>query len=158
LLDAATPDLAACAAQTDPNGMTVDLEVYSLMPDLGGSAALLILPVGNDFDGHRVLEVRLRLHTLPSSDSLSSGEVWVVSMFSEMSLATALPMPQGGGPIAGDQGPNVGDEDIVWSLPLDLPVAGDDLYLGVYPVSADGVDFFTHAGAVPPVLEVDYLP
>jgi hypothetical protein len=46
----------------------------------------------------------------------------------------------------------------VWTLPLDAITPGAPAYLGLYPSSPDGVDYVTHTGAVPPVIEVDFVP
>jgi len=158
MLDEPTPNPAACVALTQPDGMTVDLQAVSGMP--GASAGMVSIPVGSDFIGADIVEVRLRLrtHSNPSSDSNQTGEVWLVDAFTEDSLQSTLPQTVQAMPLAGDMGPSLPDTDNVWVLPEDVLVPDATLHLGIYGVTTDGVDYVTHLGDPAPVLEVDYLP
>jgi len=157
LLDAPTPSPEQCVALTQPHGMTVDLEAVSGMP--GASAAMLLIPVGAEFENTDVVEVRLRLRTLtdPSADSMQSGEVWRVGAFTSDSLGATLPEQLDAMSLAGDLGPSTPDTDVVWVLPADVLVPDADLHLGIYPVHINGVDYVTHLGDAVPVIEVDYI-
>lgn len=157
MLDEPTPNPAACIALTQPDGMTVDLQAGSGMP--GASAGMVSIPIGSDFVGADIIEVRLRLRTLsdPSADSNQTGEVWLVDAFTEDSLQSTLPQTVQAMPLAADMGPSLPDTDNVWVLPDDVLVPDADLHLGIYGVTTDGVDYVTHVGDPAPVLEVDYL-
>ena len=158
MVDLMTPEPATCSSFTAPDGMTTDSVISAMMPELGGSASLIHIPVGAEFDNHEIVEVRLRLHTLPMTDSVQTGEIWVVEPFTPMSIEMALPLQLGAGPLAPNMGASLGDVDVVWVLPSDAVTANTDMYLGVFSVSNDGVDFYTHLGPSPPVIEVEYLP
>lgn len=158
MLDEPTPNPAACVALTQPDGMTVDLQAVTGMP--GASAGMVSIPIGSDFVRADIIEVRLRLRTLPgpSANSNQTGEVWLVDAFTEDSLQSTLPQTVQAMPLAADMGPSLPDTDNVWVLPDDVLVPDADLHLGIYGVTTDGIDYVTHLGDPAPVLEVDYLP
>lgn len=157
MLDLMTPEPGTCVSFTPPDGMTTDLVISSMMPELGGSASLVHIPVGGEFAGRDIVEVRLRLHTLPMTDSPQTGEVWAVESFTPMSIETVLPAQVGAAPLAPDMGASLGDVDVVWVLPNDAVTPNADAYLGIFPIDTDGVDFYSHLGPSPPVIEVEYL-
>lgn len=158
MLDEPTPNPAACVALTQPDGMTVDLQAVTGMP--GASAGMVKIPIGSDFIGADIIEVRLRLrtHSNPSADSDQTGEIWLVDAFTEDSLQSTFPQTVQAMPLAADIGPSLPDTDNVWLLPEDVLVPDADLHVGIYGVTTDGVDYVTHVGDPTPVLEVDYLP
>lgn len=156
-VDVVDPDPDGCTVLAD-GGMTVDTEAVAGM--IGGAASLLIVPLGDEFAGADVVQIRLRIHVsdVVSADSDQSGEVWAVTSFTPDSLTSTLPMQEGGMPIADDLGPSLPNTDNVWVLPGGLVEPDKVLTLGLYALTTNGVDYDTHEAMAAPTVEIDYLP
>jgi len=84
----------------------------------------------------------------------STGEVWAVQPFSLASLFTTAPA-QVGGRLAPSQGTVTQLQVIDWPLPLATVSASGSVYLGLFPTSDDGVNYWNQDGTTPPRLVVD---
>ena len=47
----------------------------------------------------------------------------------------------------------IGDE-LIWSVPVDLVMAGESLHLALVPIATDGVDMYDTGSATPPRLVI----
>ncbi len=90
-------------------------------------------------------KVELILHTTADGDSQSSsqtGEIWLVDTFTLGSLAQAIPSRVGTAPKAQDMGMAGNDKQVAWELPASTFDDGQPVYIGVLPVSEDGVNYW----------------
>jgi hypothetical protein len=162
------PDVADCIALVDPDPdacekssglgqMTVD-SVNSGLTGSPASAAFLSFALDAAFAGKQVLAVRLQLTVSNHSNANSnkSGEIWSVEPFTRPDLFTTVPAQQGGAPLAVDLGPVVQLQVVEWQLPTSAVTAGQSVYLGVFPTSSDGVDYYAKISPAPPKLIVEY--
>lgn len=114
-----------------------------------------------DFDqviaGREITAVVLRLVVSDGAQSNgpSSGEIWRVTTFTASSLQTQTPT-QVGTVLGAEQGPVVQLQEVTWSLPVSV-IDTDFLCLGMIPLSADGVNYWSLQGVDPPRIRIDLL-
>lgn len=151
------PDPVTCEADAEPDSFTVDGEMNV---SLAAVAGYLAFTLDDQIEAGTIEEVRLRLRTAPdaSAESSSSGEVWAVEAFTEADLLVATPGQVGNAPLAGTLGAVAADQDVVFTLPEDAVAPGAAVYLGIFPLSTNGVDYRDETTATPPALEVDLTP
>jgi len=102
--------------------------------------------------------VTLRLEVTASvkASSTQSGEVWQVSSFTENSLSMSEPTKVGSMPIGADKGAVTQHQVITWSLPTNIVAPNQGVFLGLFPISSDGVNYYNTKGAEPPRLTIQY--
>jgi hypothetical protein len=105
-----------------------------------------------------VTEVTLEMHTINQqwAGSNASGEIWAVDPFTPVNFAVALPAQVGDSPLAPNPGAGPISVPIYWVLPNDLVTPNSHIYLCAYPLSDDGIYFYSHVGMFPPTLYIDY--
>jgi hypothetical protein len=106
----------------------------------------------------RIDEVTLRLVVANTMKAAGprSGEIWEVTPFTYDDLLVAAPAWVGQGPVSPDAGAVNQGEAVTWTLPASVVGAGTAVFLGVYPLSTDGVDYWKLNGADPPRLTIGY--
>lgn len=147
------PDPDACAAENEGTRISVDLEV-----DLatGARHSFVRFDLDDALSGHVVTAVVLRL-TVPivmGAESNQTGQVWEVAPFTRADLFNGVPAQVGGAPLAGDMGAVVQGQVVDFSLPTTAVASGASVFLGLIPVSTNGVDYFNLAGTSPPELRI----
>jgi hypothetical protein len=147
-IEPAAPDPDLC--ETNAGAGLLDVDQMAL------KHSYLRFDLDNQPTGKTVLEVRLVVVVADTADAESdqSGEVWEVAPFDRLDLFAAAPAAQGMAPIAVSQGAVTMNQQVDFLLPLDLVQAGGVVFLGVLPVSTDGVNYFNNDGAIPPRLVV----
>jgi hypothetical protein len=151
------PDPDDCALEVGMNRMTVDTE-WNSMTDPTPRHVYLRFDLDGTIAGKTVDAVAVRLHVPNTSgaDSPQTGDMWEVDPFDRPSLFVGAPMTVGAAPVS----PNLGavglDQDVFFPLPTDSVTANGSVFLGILPLSANGVDYFNALGAEPPALVVDY--
>jgi hypothetical protein len=153
--DGLDPD--ACedyAGEGVPGHMAIDL----VSDDDELLVAYLAFPVDAALQGKTVTAVTLRLETtdLTWSESDATGEIWAVEPFTLSDLFSLQPAKTGATALAPDQGPAGLSQPVSWSLPVDSVSPDSTIYLGLFPVSTNGVYYWNLDGTAPPVLVVDY--
>jgi hypothetical protein len=151
------PDPDACALEVGQDRITVDTE-FDEMTDPTPRQVYLRFEIGNELAGKTIdlAGVHLRVPSTSGSDSNQTGDMWLVAPFDRAALFVAAPATMGSRPISPDQGTVAQGELVVFPLPASAVVAGGTVYLGILPLSTNGVDYFNLAGEDPPVLVVDY--
>lgn len=153
-IDPLAPDPVACKAAVGNVKIDVDLmdEAAPMHPNHG----YLRFELDGAIAGKTIDMVRLELvvGNAQGDEGGGSGEVHRVSSFSASSLNTTA--PTSAGLLAGDQGAVALNELVSFSLPTNLAVANGTIYLGLIPTSTNGTHYWNNAGAVPPILVVDY--
>ena len=83
-----------------------------------------------------------------------SGKLWQVDTFDASSLALELPTQIK--PLGADKGPVQLSQPVSWDIPTSLVSASGTVYLGVFPTTTDGVEYWNSgpSAKTPPVLEV----
>lgn len=83
-----------------------------------------------------------------------SGELWQVSAFDANSLGLGLPTKLK--KLGADQGPVALSQPVSWPIPTGLVSANGTVYLGVFPTTSDGVEYWNSSkqAKTPPVLAV----
>ena len=143
------PDV--CAADLPINAMTVDASVSTnLLP----GHSYLRFDLDGQLAGKTVTEVRLRLTVSDdmSAASVSSGELHEVEPFTRPDLFVEAPMAVAS--LGADQGAVMPNDVVEWVLPTALVAPNGSVFLGVLPVSTNGVDYWNNDGAAPPLLLV----
>jgi len=148
-----SPNPDTCAAEGGGIRMSVDLEegmpptprISFLRFDLDAQLA------GKSVDS---VELRLSVPMFVGAESNDSGEVWRVTEFDRAALFTAAPTKVGASPAAASVGAVAQGQTVVFELPSSLVSAGGSVYLGVFPLSTNGVDYSNVLGAVPPALVI----
>jgi hypothetical protein len=149
------PDACAVAAATAP--LTVDSTTEIAGNDTA-AAALLAFELDDSFIAANVVAVKLQLATGGlGSESESSGEVWEVAPFTRNDLFGTLPAKQGAAPIADPLIGVAACTVVEWTLPLAVEPS-TTVYLGVFPRSSNGVDYFGIGGDFAPRLIVEVAP
>lgn len=151
--DPITLDPDACELVSDPpmGAMTVDLADGGVGP----MNAYLRFDLDDAFVPDLVVSVRLRLVATDLTSATTSGEVYSVEPFVLMDLFSLQPAAIGAA-LAPDQGPVAASDVVEWTLPPDLFALGElSVYLGVLPISSDGVDYWNLDGVEPPQLIVE---
>lgn len=154
--DPITLDPDACELGGNPamGAMVVD----SLDAGIGPMHGLLRFDLDDAIDPDLVVSVTLRLVATDPTVSQFSGEVYRVEPFGLMDLFSVQPATVGP-MLAPDQGPVAGGDVVEWVLPPDVLLLGEpSLYLGILPLSTDGVDYWNLDGAQPPELIVEQQP
>jgi hypothetical protein len=151
------PDPDACQSSTGLGQMAVD-SVNSGIQGSPPTAAFLSFSLDNAFAGKQVLSVKLQLTVANETSAASnkSGEVWAVAPFTRPDLYIDVPAKQGTAPLAGDLGAVVPLQVVEWLLPNSSVTAGQSIYLGVFPNSSDGVDYYGTMSLAPATLIVQY--
>jgi len=151
-LNPSAPDLTSCQARKGQTELVIDQSDPTTMKpwysylrfDLDGALA-----------GRTVASVVLRAVATDAADAMSnmSGEVHAVSAFSEQDLATTVPTKLT--KLASDQGAVTQLQIVTWSIPDANPAPNASIYLGIYPISGDGVHYWNLLGTEPPRLVID---
>lgn len=151
------PNPDTCETEVGAGTMTVDTEYdppIDLTPrhsylrfDLDGTLA------GKTIDG---ATLRVRVTAISGAESNQTGELWQVQPFTRNDLFVSTPSAVGSSPIADDQGPVALSELVSFSVPTSLISPNGSVYLGLLPLTTNGVDYYNANGAEPPVLVVDY--
>jgi hypothetical protein len=147
------PDPEYCANQQPFGQFTVDTYDHAT-----GSEAFVLLhfevPVGEPAPN----SIALVMFTTNANgaDSNQSGEVWQLEPFTDQSLGLELPERVGASPLSPDRGPVARNATVEWVLPLAVLDGSGAVYLGVFATTNDGVDYYSHQGALPPRLVLSY--
>jgi hypothetical protein len=155
-VDPGLPDPAFCEQRAGAGKITVDLA--DGMP-AHPFYAFLHFDTDPALAGKVIEQISLVLQVGPDSGDDSdtqSGEVWQVTPFSLSDLSSAAPAQIGSAPLAANLGAAMLDQTVTWALPADLLAGGAGVYLGLYPVDDDGVDYWKTGGATSPRLIVVY--
>ncbi|MCA9707361.1 MAG: hypothetical protein KDK70_16020 [Myxococcales bacterium] len=150
------PDLCEMLAQPYPGAMTVDLDDRMIGPFHG----YLRFDLDDALVPRAVVSVTLRLVATDdtSANGPSSGEVYAVEPFTYEDLFMLQPAPVGMA-LAPDQGAVDVGQVVEWPLPPDVLADGPtSLYLGVFPLDTNGIDYWGAEGPQPPELLVELLP
>lgn len=152
-----SPDPDSCATAAGTTGMTVDLST-----EVGGDdqevAVFLAFALDDSFTADQVQSVTLELASGGfGGESDDSGEVWLVEPFTRDDLFTAAPARVGTAPIASSLGPVGSCEVTSWTLDL-APEPSTTVYLGLYPLSSNGTDYFGLGGEFEPRLRIALTP
>lgn len=109
--------------------------------------------------GKKIVSVKLRLvvSDKTSADSDQTGEVWEVASFTASGLYSGVPSKLGSSALAPDRGPVLEGDEVSWDLPTNLVKPNGSVFLGVFPVTSDGVEYWNKNGDVPPKLVIEYL-
>lgn len=148
-------DPDACEADAGAGHLNVDLEDG---PNNSPVYSFLAFPIDGAIAGHTVIDVELAL-TVSSelgSNSSSSGEIWRVTAFALSDLSSAVPTQIGNQPLAGDAGTVALSRTVTFNLPPSSVAANTTLYVGIYPLSTNGVNYFNNTGATPPLLSITH--
>jgi hypothetical protein len=150
-VDPTIPDPDACAAEGGGIRMSVDLE-NGMTPT--PRISFLRFDLDAQLTGMSVdsVELLLSVPVFAGAESTNSGEVWQVTEFDRAALFTAAPDKVGASPLAGSVGAVAQGQTVSFQLPSTLVSAGGTVYLGVFPLSTNGVDYFNSLGTVPPAL------
>jgi hypothetical protein len=151
------PDPDQCALEVGQNRMTVDSE-FNAMTDPTPRHVYLRFDLDDTIAGKTIyaVNVRLRVPNTSGSDSPQTGEMWEVGSFDRPSLFIAAPMTVDASPISPNMGAVALDEQVFFPLPADSVTAGGSVFLGILPLSTNGVDYFNNTGSDPPALVIDY--
>lgn len=150
-----TPVPAECTIETGPGAFTVDAEAD---PPRNLWHAFLRFELDGTLAGRTVESVSLRLVVagFRNSNSSQTGEVWEVESFDLASLSIDDPALVGGAPLEGNLGAVDQGETVVFALD-GLTVTPDaPVFLGILPVSGDGVDYLDQESVTPPTLVITY--
>lgn len=148
------PDVCELGGNPAMGAMVVD----SLDAGAGPIHGFLRFDLDDAVDPDLVVSVTLRLVATDPTVSQSSGEVYRVEPFGLMDLFSVQPATVGP-MLAPDQGPVAGGDVVEWVLPPDVLSLGEpSLYLGILPLSTDGVDYWNLDGAEPPELIIEQQP
>ena len=147
-------DPDACEGATGPNHMRVDTQ----FTELGNEPATAWLRFDVDdtvvVTGSTTVTLQLVVGDTPDGDSNASGEVWEVEPFTAADLSNTQPATVGA-VLGDDLGAVTFGETVQWSLPSTLIAPGESVYLGVLPVSNNGVDYWNANGDEPPRLIIE---
>jgi hypothetical protein len=154
-MDPALPDLTTCTDDKGAKQLAIDG-----MVDATGTrmfTAYIRFDTDAQLVGKTITAVSLILTNsgIGSADSDQSGEVWSVSAFTETTLSTMAPTKIGGVALAPTQGAVALGQVVTFVLPPGIVAANQPVYLGLYPDSGDGVQYWDTTGTAPPVLHVD---
>lgn len=154
-----SPDVMFCASLAEgTSSISVDLAAGGTMSPTAG---YFVFTLPQTYALGSVVEFRVQFHTVEIINGGAmnqSGEVWAVEAFAADSLETAVPAQSGASPLADDMGVAPANSPIIFELPPDAVEGKTSLYLGLFPTTADGADFWDHEGDVPPQLEIVYAP
>jgi hypothetical protein len=154
-IDPMLPEPEACEVANGEDAMNIDEnDTASAHP----YHAFVSFELDEAFAGRTVQQVTLRLVVASYAKSAGdqSGEIWEVEPFDELDLDDHAPEKVGTAPLAQSGGPVTQGQVVEWALPVDLVAPEKDIYLGIFPVSDDGVDYWNDDGAVPPELVITY--
>lgn len=148
-------DPDACEAANGADAMNIDEnDTASTHP----YHAFVSFELDSAFAGKTIQQVTLRLVVASYDKSAGdqSGEIWEVEQFDELDLDDYAPAKVGAAALAQSGGPVTQGQVVEWTLPVDFVAPEKNIYLGIFPVSDDGVDYWNDDGAVPPVLVITY--
>ncbi|NUO52798.1 MAG: hypothetical protein HOV80_28465 [Polyangiaceae bacterium] len=151
------PDPDACALEVGNGRMTVDSE-WNAMTDPTPRHSYLRFDLDGAIAGKTVDSVAVRLHVpnIAGAESTQTGDMWEVEPFDRPSLFGSVPMNVGAAPISPNLGAVSLDQDVFFPLPTDSVAADGSVFLGILPLSTNGVDYFNALGAEPPALVISY--
>lgn len=157
-VDPGAPDPAACRTQN----MGSSNNLFQMVVDLEDTAAAhpwvayLRFAVDDQIAGRTITAVALRVTVTndAAADSNSTGEVFAVAPFSLADLTGSAPAKIGVR-LAPSQGAVVKLDVKDFPLPLDAVTADAPAHFGIFPVSAQGVNFWNSSGPNPPILIID---
>lgn len=161
-----TAALAECISPTvfDPDACEAATGVGEMSVDTSDSATLLPIHAFVRFDiddtiaNKTVDSVTLQLQATNNmkASSNQSGEIWRVQSFTKASLQMSEPAKVGNVPIGPDQGAVTQNQVLTWSLPTSIVGPNQGVFLGIFPLSSDGVNYYNTDGVVPPRLTIQY--
>ncbi len=154
-VDLMAPDPDACEAYTGAGQMSVDLlEAMTGFPN----ASFLRFDLDDALAGATITGVTLRLVVTTDANAFGdeAGEIWEVAPFARPDLFTAVPAKVGNTSLAPSVGAVALGDTVDWTLPPTVVVAGGSVYLGIFPISENGVSYWNLNGTTPPALIVDY--
>lgn len=100
--------------------------------------------------------LRLKVTSNMKASSNHTGEIWRVQSFTEASLKMTEPAKVGATPVGADKGAVTQNQNLDWDLPTSLVAPNQSVFLGVFPLSSDGVNYYNTDGAEPPRLTIQY--
>lgn len=161
-----TATVAECISPTvfDPDACELSTGMGQMAVDTSDSATLLPIHsfIRFDIDGtiaNKTIDavtLRLTVTNDAKAPSNQSGEIWRVQSFTASSLEMSEPAKMGTSPIGADKGAVTANQVLDWSLPTNIVAANQGVFLGVFPISSDGVNYYNTAGAEPPRLTIQY--
>jgi hypothetical protein len=151
------PNPDTCETEVGAGTMTVDTE-YDPPIDLTARQSYLRFDLDGTLAGKTIdgATLRVRVTAIMGAESNQTGELWQVQPFTRSDLFVATPAPVGASPIAADQGPVALSELVSFAVPTSLISPNGSVFLGLLPLTTNGVDYYNANGAEPPVLVVDY--
>jgi hypothetical protein len=154
-IDPVLLDPDGCEDANGEGAMNIDLnDTASAHP----YHAFVSFELDEAFAGRTVLQVTLRVVVASYGKSAGdqSGEIWEVEPFDELDLNDYAPAKVGTAALAQSSGPVTQGQVVEWTLPVDFVAPEKEIYLGIFPVSDDGVDYWNDDGAVPPEIVITY--
>jgi hypothetical protein len=158
--------VADCIDPMDPNPTECEVDtgfgIMSIDEIVSGTGARNEVYIRFNLDGalsgKSVVSVKLRLvvSNKASAGSDQTGEVWEVAPFMKTDLYLMAPSKVGVSALASDMGSVSQGEQVDWDLPITLVAPNSSVFLGVFPVSTDGVEYWNATGDVPPELIIEY--
>ncbi len=149
------PNPSTCATENGGNRMSVDLQGT---PGNTPRHSYVRFNLDGTLSGKTVDQVTLRVvvSTVMGAESDQTGEVWQVAEFDQGSLNGTVPGQLGSSPLAPNQGMVALGEEVTFTLPSSTVTPNGSVYLGIVPVTTNGVDYWNLIGTDPPTLIVDY--
>lgn len=140
------PDACEMASSQGNDNMSVgEMVVDGLDQDLKGREVRSYLKFAWDpvYTSSGV-SVELVLHTAKGDGESSNqtGAVWKVKEFDLDKLSNLAPPTVGDEPLGMDQGMAGNSSTISWAIPASAFTEGEPLYLGVFPTTDDGVNYW----------------
>ena len=153
-VDVATPDPDACRTAGGTPGLTVDQSTSIAGNDGATAAAFFAFELDDSFTAGEVTAVTLELGSGGfGGDSDQSGDVWQVAAFTRDDLFTSTPAQLGADPVGVGVGQVSSCQVVSWPLSMTVE-PNTTVYLGVFPTSYNGVDYFAIGGELEPRLRI----
>jgi len=153
-IDIDTPNPDDCKTAAGTAELTVDRSTEIAGNDNVTAAAMLTFTLDDSFTAGEVTAVTLEMASGGfGGDTDESGEVWEVAPFARADLFTATPAKVGADPVGPGIGQVISCEVVSW--PLSLAVEPNTtVYLGVFPTSTNGADYFGLGSPYEPRLRI----
>ncbi len=151
-IDPAMPSTDLCRALNGDKQMVVDSQDSTT---LGAWVAVIRFDLDDAFAGKTIASVKLRVVTTDDAKAPgpNTGELWAVDAFTTSSLNMTAPAKIA--KLAGQQGSVGQNQPIEFPMPEASATAGIPVYLGIFPLNADGVNYWNRSGITPPRLIID---
>lgn len=157
-VDPGAPDPQACRTQN----MGASANLFQMVVDLQDTAAAhpwvayVRFAIDDQIAGRTITAITLRVTATDdaAADSNSTGEVFAVAPFSLADLTGTAPAKTSAR-LAPSQGAVAKLDVIDFPLPLDAATAEQPAHFGIFPASAQGVNYWNSSGPKPPVLIID---